>query len=80
MKILFLGGAGDMAVTMLELMKGEQVVEKVVIADLDKDKADQKAREYGTKFSAVRIDVNERKSLVEIMRGNDVIIKDYMFF
>jgi len=74
MKILFLGGAGDMAVTMLELMKGEQIVEKVVIADLDREKADQKAREYGSKFSAARIDVNERNSLIEIMKGNDVII------
>ena len=35
MKILFLGGAGGMARAMAELMKGEDAIETVTIADVE---------------------------------------------
>jgi lysine 6-dehydrogenase len=74
MKILFLGGAGDMAVTMLELMKKEAKVKEVIICDLDGDKASNKAKEYGKKFKSKKLDVTDRASLVDAMKGNDVVI------
>ena len=74
MKILFLGGAGDMAATMLGLMEKEAAVTKVVIADIDEDKARQRAIVHGAKFSAVKADVNDREGLTQLMKGNDVVI------
>ena len=74
MKILFLGGAGDMAVTMLDLMKDEGEVKEVTICDLDGDKASAKAKEYGKKFKSKELDVTDRAALVGAMKGNDVVI------
>ncbi|MBN1572335.1 MAG: saccharopine dehydrogenase NADP-binding domain-containing protein [Deltaproteobacteria bacterium] len=74
MKILFLGGAGDMAVTMLDLMKDEVEVKEVTICDLDGDKASAKAEEYGKKFKSKGLDVTDRAALIKAMKGNDVVI------
>jgi lysine 6-dehydrogenase len=74
MKILFLGGAGDMAVTMLDLMKDEKEVKEVTICDLDGDKASAKAKEYGKKFKSKGLDVSDRKALVGAMKGKDAVI------
>ena len=75
MKALFLGGAGDMAASMLELMKSEKGLEKVTIADIDLERAQKKAKEAGPLFDAVRVDSNDRNGLIDIMgRGYDVVI------
>jgi lysine 6-dehydrogenase len=74
MKILFLGGAGDMAATMLDLMEKEPAVTSVVIADLDEAKAKEKAKAHGKKFTAARADVTDTKGLTKLMKGNDVVI------
>jgi len=74
MKILFLGGAGDMAATMLGLMEKEPAVTKVTIADLDEAKAKEKAAAHGKKFSAVRADVTDERAIIGLMKGNDVVI------
>jgi lysine 6-dehydrogenase len=74
MKVLFLGGAGDMAATMLDLMEKEAAVKSVVIADLDEAKAAEKAAAHGKKFSAVRADVTDAKAIIGLMKGNDVVI------
>jgi len=74
MRILFLGGAGDMAVSMVDLMKGETDIEAVTLADLDEDKAKARAREAGDKFSGTRIDVSQRESLLAAMREHDLAL------
>lgn len=74
MKILFLGGAGDMAATMLDLMEKEAAVTRVIIADLDEAKARQKAAACGKKFTAARVDVTDPRATVGLMKGNDVVI------
>ena len=74
MKILFLGGAGDMAETMLGLMKKDDAVKEVTICDLDGEKASKKAKQYGKKFKSKALDVTDRASLVEAMKGNDIVI------
>lgn len=75
MKVLFLGGAGDMAASMIDLMKSEKGLKKVTIADIDLDKAAGKAADAGPLFDAVRVDSNDREGLVDLMgRGYDVVI------
>ncbi len=74
MKILFLGGAGDMAATMLGLMEKEAAVTRVTIADLDEAKAKQKAAAHGKKFNAAKADVTDAGAIIGLMKGNDVVI------
>jgi saccharopine dehydrogenase-like NADP-dependent oxidoreductase len=74
MKILFLGGAGDMAATMLGLMEKEAAITGVTIADLDEAKAKQKAAAHGKKFSAAKADVTDAGAIIGLMKGNDVVI------
>jgi saccharopine dehydrogenase-like NADP-dependent oxidoreductase len=74
MNILFLGGAGDMGATMLELMKKEKTVKNVTIADLDEGKASLKAEEYGKKFTAAKADVTDRDALTALMKKHDIVI------
>jgi len=64
-----------MAATMIDLMKTEEGIEGVTIADLDLERATQKAAEAGPLFDAVRVDSNDRDALVDLMgRGFDVVI------
>ncbi|UCD56138.1 MAG: saccharopine dehydrogenase NADP-binding domain-containing protein [Candidatus Hydrogenedentota bacterium] len=74
MKILILGGAGDMAVSMVELMKKEDDLERVTLADLDEAKAQSRAREAGAKFFGMKLDATQHKSLVEAMKEHDLAL------
>ena len=74
MRILFLGGAGDMAASMIDLMKGEADIEAVTLADLDEEKAAARASEAGDKFSGTKIDVAQRASLTVAMKEHDLAL------
>ena len=74
MKILLLGGCADMAVPMIKILKDDSEIERVVLADIDLEKAERIAAEYGSKFSAVKVDANKHAEVVSIMKGNDVAL------
>jgi len=74
MRVLFLGGGGDMAASMIDLMKVEDNIEAVTLADLDGEKVAALAREAGNKFSAIEIDVTHRELLVEMMNEHDLAL------
>lgn len=74
MKILFLGGAGEMAVSMLDLMKEEEDIQEVTIADLDEQRAKSMARAAGEKFSAKKVDVTQHEVLIGAIRGHDLVL------
>jgi saccharopine dehydrogenase-like NADP-dependent oxidoreductase len=73
MKVLVLGGCADMAVPLLPLLKNDADVKKVVLADLNADKAQGIASQMGAKFSAVRCDAMDHDGVVSLMKGNDVV-------
>lgn len=71
MKIIVLGGAGDMASrTVLELA-AEPDVTRVTVADCNLDAAERLASELGDKVSPAWVDANDYASLVEVIRGHD---------
>ena len=74
MKILFLGGAGDMAAAMVDLMKVEDAIEAVTLADLDGERAHARANEAGDRFAAMALDLTDREALVSAMRAHDAVL------
>jgi lysine 6-dehydrogenase len=71
MKIIVLGGAGDMASRAVrELAVGPQVT-AVTIADYNQEAAMRLAGELGAKVSAVWVDANDHDCLVAAIRGHD---------
>ncbi len=74
MKLLFLGGAGEMAVAMLPLMRDDKAVKHVTIADINEGRAQAVADEYGEKFSAAAVDAGDHNALVEAMKPHDAVV------
>ncbi|MCP4643705.1 MAG: hypothetical protein GY851_24880 [bacterium] len=74
MKVLFIGGAGDMARSMIDLMREETVFERVTLADLDGAKAAAIADEAGPPFASVGLDIMDRPALVAEMKRHDITV------
>lgn len=72
MKILVLGGAGDMAKDVLDELQKEKAVKQVTIADLNLDKATQEAGKRDKRFVASKLDANEHAQVVELMKQHDI--------
>ncbi len=73
-KIIALGGAGHIgACGVRQLIKRVPDIE-IIIADYNLNAAQELAKELGRKTVAILIDVKDFKSLVQIMKGADVVI------
>ena len=70
MKVIVLGGAGDMASRAVRELAAEPEVTAVTVADYNLDAAEVLARELGAKVSAVWVDANDHGALVETIRGH----------
>jgi saccharopine dehydrogenase-like NADP-dependent oxidoreductase len=74
MKILVLGGAGDMARDALDELQKEGAVQAVTIADLNLERAKQEAGKRDTRFTACRLDADAHDQVVDLMRQHDVTL------
>lgn len=74
MKILVLGGAGDMARDALDELQKEKSVKGVTIADLNQARAEQEARRRGEWFSAARLDAGDHGRVVAMMQQHDIVL------
>lgn len=74
MKILVLGGAGDMARDALDELAKEGAVQEVTIADLNLEKAEQEASRRDSRFRACRLDAGEHSQVVNLMRGHAIAL------
>ncbi len=73
-KIIALGGAGHIgSCGVRELVKRAPEIE-VVIADYDLEKAQMLVAEVGGKASAAQIDATDFKSLVQLIKGAEVVV------
>jgi len=70
--ICILGGCAKMAVPALRELKNEKDVRAVCLADLDADKTDKLAEEYGDKFYGRAVNAMNHTELVELLREFDV--------
>lgn len=74
MKIVVLGGAGQMSrITVKDLARSPEV-EEVIVADLDKGKAQQVARENGEKCRGVYADAFDKPAIASLIKGSDCVI------
>ena len=71
MRIVVLGGAGDMASRAVRELAAEPEVTAVTVADLNLEGAQRLAAELGDKVTAVWVDANDHTALVEVIRGHD---------
>jgi saccharopine dehydrogenase-like NADP-dependent oxidoreductase len=74
MKILVLGGAGDMAMDVLDELGKEKKVKLITIADLNLERANKEASNRGKPFTACRLDVNESANVIELMKQHDITL------
>lgn len=74
MKMVVLGGCGDMAKVAINLLNSEQDVAELIIADLNIEKAQKVAAELGPKAKAVKVDAGDPASIIEAVRGCDVAL------
>lgn len=72
MKIIVLGGAGDMGSRAVRDLAGQPDVTELTIADINTSVAKKLARELGDKVKTTYIDATRPETLVEAMRGRDV--------
>lgn len=63
-----------MAAAMVELMKKEDSIAHVTIADLDGGKAAARAEQAGEKFAPRALDLAERNPLIRAMREHDLVL------
>ena len=74
MKILALGGCGDMGKVAVREIIGEPKVSEVVIADIDFVKAKLFAKSLGPKARAIEVDVCSDQSLAAALRACDIVV------
>jgi lysine 6-dehydrogenase len=72
-RILVLGGAGQVASHAVRELVAEKDVSAVTVADRDHEAAVRLATKLGDKVSAVAIDANDHIGLVAAAKGHDVI-------
>lgn len=74
MRVLVLGGAGEVGRAAARVLRADAEVDQVVIADLAADRARAVADELGGKTTAVAVDVTDHAALVARMREADVVV------
>ncbi len=71
-KVIVLGGAGDMGSRAVRDLAAQPEVRTLTIADLNVAAAEKLAREAGPRARAVRIDATRMETMVDAIRGHDV--------
>ncbi|MFG6178460.1 saccharopine dehydrogenase family protein [Halomonas sp. THAF12] len=74
MKILALGGCGDMGRVAVREIIGNPTVSEVVIADIDGSKATRFADSLGSKARAMEVDVRSDQSLASALQACDIVV------
>lgn len=72
MKVIALGGAGDMCSYAVRDLARQDDVAEIMVADYDEDKAAALARELGSKCKSMRLDANNPSELARACEGYDV--------
>lgn len=72
MKVIALGGAGDMCSYAVRDLARQDEVTELMIADYDEAKAAALASELGSKCKSMRVDANSESELVRAIEGYDV--------
>jgi saccharopine dehydrogenase-like NADP-dependent oxidoreductase len=71
MRIIVLGGAGDMASRAVRELADQEEVTNLTVADYNQDAAERLAANLGDKVRAAWVDANDHNALVSVIAGHD---------
>lgn len=74
MRVIIVGGAGDMGHIACETTVGDPAVDSVIIADRDSDRAAELAGRLGPKASALTLDLNDATALAAAVAAADLVL------
>ena len=74
MKILAIGGCGSMGRYAMRASQNYKSIDKIIIADIDKEAAETFARSLNHKVSAIHLDVNDASALKQAMEDIDIVV------
>ena len=74
MKILAIGGCGSMGRYAMRVAQHYSSIDKIIIADIDKEAAGTIARSLNQKVSAIQLDVNNASALKKAMEDIDIVV------
>ncbi|MFN3007655.1 saccharopine dehydrogenase family protein [Mycolicibacterium wolinskyi] len=74
MRVLALGGAGEMGTAAVRVLADDPRVSRLVVADRDEQRASAVAMALGGKASARKVDVTDRATLFDAMRDCDLVV------
>lgn len=74
MKVVALGGAGDMGSEAVRDLNARRRVSKIIIADANRKKAEKLCEELGSKLSFLPIDALNHDEVVTAMKQGDVVL------
>lgn len=72
MRVIALGGAGDMGSRAVRDLAEQEDVEEIMIADYNREAADGLAREIGTRCKSMKVDADDPSELARAIHGYDV--------
>lgn len=73
-QVVALGGCGGMGQFAVRTALDFDFVDKIIIADLDEDRARKFADQCGSKTSAIPIDIQDTKALIDLLSSSDVVM------
>jgi len=74
-KIVVMGGCGEVGGTAVKILAGRGCFSRIVIADINEDKAKKLAADIGSKnISVVKVDALEGESVKKAVAGADVVL------
>ena len=73
-RVLALGGCGDMGRFAVQTALDFDFIDRIIIADLNKNSAENFARQCGSKTGFAQIDVENKKDLLDLLAGTDVVL------
>jgi saccharopine dehydrogenase (NAD+, L-lysine-forming) len=73
-KVIILGGCGVVGSVVVELLTKAPDFSEVVIGDINLERAQQMAKNLGKKISAVKVDANDKDSLLKAINGMDMVV------
>jgi len=74
MKIFIIGGAGTVGSVATKIIHSTGLASEIVIGDLNIERAEMLAKSLGGNVSAVKLDISDRNSLIEAVKGFDVVL------
>lgn len=81
MRIVVLGGAGMMGCLATSDLVRSEAVDEVVIADLDRERAEEVADHLGRlRLSVVQVNARDREALVRVLRGADCCLNATVYY